>query len=493
MKPQSIITLLSILLIAGACSKGNYAQVEPDDMYFTHKDRKEVQSISAKATNNNKEQTANEQSVESMALNNEEAFYGASQNPDEISLDSGEDAAIASDDYYTGDYSTNGVEQAGSTPQVNNYNFYGNAAPYYAYPYNSGTNFSIAIGFSAFPISWAWYDPFSPFYDPFFYSRIGYYRPYGSFYYSYGYPTYCGPYYYDPYYSYCYGGSGYYPTTYYSGGSNYTVYNSNQDNGGRKQVKGPRKSRSIANNYADGSVNRRKNISEIRDDQGGRINPGSNGKRNYADVSSRPNNKVNVINRNNNKRDVSRDAEVVSSSVNVNMDKGLMHSNKRNINNRAINSSNQNIDKGNSVMPKNKTYVNRTSTAQTTRVTKPNITNRRTNVNKQTNRNKTNRGWLSNLGNSSTTSYRNSSGSGRSNTATRTSGNFNNTRSRSSYSAPASRSGSSYRSSSSHSSGRTNSMSRTPSTRSSSMGRSSSSRSSSSRSSSGRSSSGRKH
>ena len=44
MRPLSTFLLLSILAFASACSKSNYAQVEPDDLYFTHKDRKASQA-----------------------------------------------------------------------------------------------------------------------------------------------------------------------------------------------------------------------------------------------------------------------------------------------------------------------------------------------------------------------------------------------------------------------------------------------------------------
>ena len=40
MRHHSTVLLLSFSVLAASCGKNNYAQVEPDDLYFTHKDRK---------------------------------------------------------------------------------------------------------------------------------------------------------------------------------------------------------------------------------------------------------------------------------------------------------------------------------------------------------------------------------------------------------------------------------------------------------------------
>ena len=42
MRLLSSTLLLSIMVIAASCSKNQYAQVEPDDLYFTQKDRQEA-------------------------------------------------------------------------------------------------------------------------------------------------------------------------------------------------------------------------------------------------------------------------------------------------------------------------------------------------------------------------------------------------------------------------------------------------------------------
>jgi len=278
MRRLSSLILLPILVIASACSKNNYAQVEPDDLYFTHKDRKAAQAYSnslattASVAIADAPNTVSEADISSYSSQHsptlysttlgsptiqlyEQPFYDASQNPDYLVQQEGENVAGVSDVYYTDDYASYNQLPATSAPQVVN-NYYGTN------PYASNwSNYS--------------YSPYSSFYgrsryfSPFYFSVSYGYNPYSwnSYNSYYGYRSYYDPFYNNNYYTsyaYCpitYGNSyssgyylsnGYYNannvTNYY--GDNNTDYNTKTLNSDGS-VTGPRTSRSSVSYYAN--------------------------------------------------------------------------------------------------------------------------------------------------------------------------------------------------------------------------------------------------
>ena len=178
---------------------------------------------------------------------NEEVFYDASQNPDNI-VESEEDVNPVTgvpDDYYLENYGSSDYVRAGAIPQTNNYFVYGNSA-YYRNLYPTGDYFSMSAFMMNYFTLRPWYDPFNPFFSPFYYNRFGF-RPYAR-YGNYGFTPYWSSLYvpYDPYYY----GSAYYGICLNNYSPNYSssVYNNNQVNGsyqgGSRIIEAPRNSRS---------------------------------------------------------------------------------------------------------------------------------------------------------------------------------------------------------------------------------------------------------
>ena len=294
MRRLSTYLLLSVLAFAGACSKSNYAQVEPDDLYFTNKDRKASEayySSSATASNNaiadaSSGYSANDvssytnqhspvlytQELGSPTIQlNEQPFYSASQNPDYLV---GQDVAYdegVSDAYYTDDYNSYNTVVTEEVPQtINNYYGYNNGYGYNPYytnrysrwgnPYTSGFNspFSMSIGFGY----GYGYNPYSSYSYYSYYDQPSYYYYNGYLYYNR--PVYYNsPYYATPFYSnynYCY------PTN----DNNYNDVNTSFNG----IVNAPRNSRSSVSYYANKSnydIKRRDDINPGNGGEGGRI------------------------------------------------------------------------------------------------------------------------------------------------------------------------------------------------------------------------------
>ncbi len=166
MKRLALLLLISAPFLLGSCSNKNFARVENDDVYFTHKDRKRAKEAEklAQANESNKEQS--DKPVH-------DDFYDAATNPDyAVTEETTEEAGV----YYEDEPVSNS-----GTPQVNNYYFYNSPA---------------------------FYDPFASYFNPVFFSiSWGYVPAYLSYYPVYYYPYY--PVYYDPFYCPVPYGSGY--------------------------------------------------------------------------------------------------------------------------------------------------------------------------------------------------------------------------------------------------------------------------------------------
>ena len=298
MKLLSTSLLVFILAFAAACSQGNYAQVEPDDLYFTHKDRKaaNVQYMASATADNaydyNDRDVSNYTNQHSPTIysstlgsptiqSTTETFYDANQNPDYVSVQA-DPTAETSNEYYVEEYGLPIIETETIVPQtVINYNIYG-ANPYSNIsPWSSSFSFSFGYAYGSF------YDPFNPYYNP-YYSNWGY-NPYRSSYYDNNRPW-NNSYYGGGYSNYGSGSYCYYPVKYsnsnygnsYYGNSNYNSSNTySSDNGaykdGTKIKTGPRRSRSTVSDYTNGQYTSRKRTSYTSDgNSGGRISGDTN-------------------------------------------------------------------------------------------------------------------------------------------------------------------------------------------------------------------------
>ncbi len=167
MKRLALLLLISTPFLLGSCSDKNFARVEDDDMYFTHKDRKRAKEAEklAQANESNKEQ--NDKPVH-------DDFYDAATNPDyAITEETTDEAGV----YYEDEPVSNS-----GTPQVNNYYFYN--SPAYYDPFASYFNpvfFSISWGYAPVYLSYpVYYYPYYPvYYDP-FYCPLPYGNAYGG-------------------------------------------------------------------------------------------------------------------------------------------------------------------------------------------------------------------------------------------------------------------------------------------------------------------------
>ena len=326
MKPRSIILLLSVAALAGACSKNNFAQIEPDDMYFTHNDRKATQPVYAASasTSDNYAYTddkapANYTSQHSPTFNSatlgsptiqaaEETataeFYDASVNPDEAgqSATGVNPATGVPGDYYLENYDSGNLVTAAAVPTTRNYIGNGNNA-YYRNFYPSGSYFFLSFPLLGHSAISPWYDPFNPYVNPYYFGYLPY-GGYGSFY-----PNawwYSGLY--DPYF-YNYGSlsglacnSNFYGRNPYYG-SNYAYPASN----GR--VNRPRTSRSVSQNNHGANPStvryRRRNDVANNTESGGRIlvdGKSSRYRRKVADTPERPGNPINTADNINRRR-----------------------------------------------------------------------------------------------------------------------------------------------------------------------------------------------
>ena len=413
MRLLSTFFLLSILAFVGACSKSNYAQVEPDDLYFSRNDRKAAQtyySSSADATSTVADASYNNSNADVSTYTNqhspvlyskalgsptiqldEQAFYNASQNPDYLSGQEVEYEEGVSDAYYIEDYAGNNVVTTAEEPQIVN-NYYGTGYS----PYNSGGYYG-----RGYPYSSMYYSPFSFSlsytygYSPF---RSYRYRPFGysSYYYGSPYYSYYDPYgYYYPFNSnYYYSNSGYYSNSYCYYPSNYgSVYNTTNDgvnNNSVTTVTGPRRSRSSVSYYAN-----KQNYDIKRRDSyiaGSQDGEGNEGGRVLADESRSRytptgNSSPTSVNRRNSNRDnsVNRRGSVTPASGTIQRSN---NSNSRYSSN-TVRRTMGNTRNGSSVTSNytnkgaTKTYVNRSSNRQSNNVSR---SSNRQSVNNNSNR-----------------------------------------------------------------------------------------------------------
>lgn len=267
MRLLSSSILLSIAVLAASCSKSQYAQVEPDDLYFTKKDRQEAVEAAMQPTSpavalgqptevpsDYQRSDYSDQHAPvftsptyanpaygspTIQAYGQQPYYDTSVNPDYAYEDAYANTEGGNTEYYSEDYAYQ-APPVYETPQVNNY-YYGMPASYY--PATASM-----MGINVFS---SYYRPFGrPAYywgDPFFDPWTGY-NPYAwnsAFYYN---PLA------DPF-NRCFGYFGYYGI--YSSPYNYNVHYGNNfyDNDGNFTyiVKQPRQSRSQVSYEVDKS------------------------------------------------------------------------------------------------------------------------------------------------------------------------------------------------------------------------------------------------
>lgn len=225
MRLQSAIILLSVSIIAASCSKSQYAMVEPDDLYFTHKDRKAaigqtMVPTSPVVTTVEPTQVPAEYDGQRNAYSDQHSpvfdtptyqtptygsptiqqygqkpYYDSSVNPDYLYQDEYVETEGTSSEYYDENYAYQAppayeTPQVYERPQVNNY--------YYGMPNQGFRNslwmstgfgnvyqpFMRSFHYTANPFGW--YDPFfdpwaSPYWGSGYYAHNSWYDPY-SFY-----------------------------------------------------------------------------------------------------------------------------------------------------------------------------------------------------------------------------------------------------------------------------------------------------------------------
>lgn len=239
MRRQSTLLLLSIVLVAAACSKSNYARVEPDDLYFTHKDRKKalaeqpVQSTDIAPTEDDLAVPVNPEPY--VGDQTPYPYYNSTINPDNLYGESYEGEELGSSQYYDKAYAYQ--DPYADKPVVNNY-YYSNGwsdnywAGYPSFSFSYWPTYGSYNVYSSYyrPV---WADPYYSYYTSYWYRP--YYGPYMTSMFSFGTPGY----YYSPYYSYNYYG-GYY------GNSVYYYENSHATG-----IAAPRKSRNSVSYYVD--------------------------------------------------------------------------------------------------------------------------------------------------------------------------------------------------------------------------------------------------
>lgn len=480
--------LLSLTVIAASCSKNQYAQVEPDDLYFTHKDRKEAVGgtitttapaiTSAEPVQTPTEYERSEYSDQhspvfttpaygspTIQQYGQQPYYDTSVNPDYLYEDNYADLEGTSSEYYDEEYAYQ-QPPVYESPQVNNY-YYGMPANSY-YPRNAWMRTSLFMSYRPVRYSSMYmYDPYYSYWS----------NPYDRWYT--GYNAWCNPYnsYYGPYMSYNYiysWGNGYnhYGSTYYGSQGNYdNTYYSN----GTKVVTKPRQSRSQVSYEADKSnlpvKSRRADYVPASGNESGRVATSGTTTRTRTDGNT------SYTRRGNSPTYYAGSADRSSTTVNRTSDnRTAVQNNRRNSPQRTRTvvvptrtrttyaNNNGSGSREANTYSNNRSGVNRSSGTTNRQSSTTRYSTRTTNANRSS------YGTRSSSGNSSNTSYRSrsnynrSSGSSSSYTPTRSSSRSYSTPSRSSGSS--SRSYTPSRSSSSRSSG-------TRSSGSSSSGRSS--------------------
>jgi len=293
MKTLSTSILLTLITFMSAFSQESYTEIEADDMYFTHKDRKAKYNSNKTYiyTNNEVRESDNQQSPVIISTNSgsstivlyDEPFYDASYNPDYIITDGAVIIASANNDYFVKDYNLQNLANSYDKPQTNNY-YYINSnsnSPYYTNAYRYGRYSAFSINFSPFGgLFWQSHRPYRRYYDPFYYPTHMGYGSYGLGYHDYYYPSYYNSYSYYNDAAYCY-----YPIVY---SNNY--YNNQNYADGTSVIATPRRSRSSVAYYAN---KRNTNINRRRDNhnsngEGGRIlYDNSRGRSQYTSTSER--------------------------------------------------------------------------------------------------------------------------------------------------------------------------------------------------------------
>jgi hypothetical protein len=285
MRRQTTTFLLSFLVLAAACSKSNYALVEPDDLYFTKNDRKEAlegQNASSAIMANTATEvptsakdgyeyanqhapvltTPSSGTIQSTTLGSptiqqyeqQTPYYDSSVNPDYIPDQQYEPLDETYSQYYIPDYQYT-QPQSDQTPQITNnyygvspYNYSGYYDPFFTpgwgmSPYlTASSRWRFSIGYR----SWArqaFGGSFSPFYDPFFMDYPGYYN---SFYSNCYYSPYTYSYFGSPTYFNNYGN-----VNYYAGGNSWSNNNNVDYANGKQIVNGPRTSMNNVSYYAN--------------------------------------------------------------------------------------------------------------------------------------------------------------------------------------------------------------------------------------------------
>jgi hypothetical protein len=447
--------LLSLTFLAASCSKNQYAQVEPDDLYFTHKDRKEavqgtIVPTSPTITNVEPAQTPTEyQSNEysnqhspvfttpsygspTIQQYGQKPYYDSSVNPDYIYEEEYAEADGSSSEYYNDEwaYQQPPVQE---TPQVNNY-YYGLPAGSY-YPTSAWIGTSYYTSYNPFRSSYIYrYDP---------YWDYPYYGWNSPSYYSYN--SWC-----NPYYGSYYGGwnswyyVGYYGPSYYSNSNSY--YSDTYYSDGTKVVTKPRQSRSHVSYEVDKSnlpiKTRRADYVPTSGEESGRVADRSNNTRSrtYQQGTAYTTRRTSSPTYNGNTE--GREGNVVrsrnSSTVQYNRNNTPQRSRTVVVPTRTrttYTTRDNSRDRNSNTYDANRSIVNRSSANRTS-------TSRYSS--RTTNANRSSYGTRSSSGNRSNTSYRSGSSS-RTSSGTRSSYSSGRSSSRS-YSAPSRSSGSSSRS-----------------------------------------------
>jgi len=285
MRLLSTSLLLSVLAIAASCSQGNYAQVEPDDLYFTHKDRKAANTNYMATASTNSSYDYNDRDVSNYTNQHSPTitstslgsptiqsttgvFYDANQNPDYVSAQANPSAETSSE-YYVENYDLPLTETETVVPQTTVNNYYG------ANPYNSNFSpwssfFTLSFGYGIGSYYNPYTDPFSPYYNPFYSSRWMYDQYGSSSYYGYNNPWYSSNYG-GGYPNYGFGSYCYYPVSYSGNSNSYNTDNASYRDG-TSIITSPRRSRSTVSNYTGSQVVSRKRTSYDADgNSGGRI------------------------------------------------------------------------------------------------------------------------------------------------------------------------------------------------------------------------------
>jgi len=252
---NTALPALALLALGGCATTGAISSTEPDDVYFSSKDKV---TYAAPAASTSYQSSGYQPNGYGSASTQAQALAGENANPDYqgSTVQQG-----TSTDYYDDNYTSyNSVQPSGfgqpyTGPGVSTYNYtpsWSVAPTAYASPWGYGTGLSIGYGYGGFggyspfgygyPAYAGFYDPFySPFYSPWGYGSglsIGFGYGFGG-YGGFGYPYYGG--FGSPYrYGYAYGGGygGYYGGDYgygRGGARNYVykqgIMNGNYSNG----------------------------------------------------------------------------------------------------------------------------------------------------------------------------------------------------------------------------------------------------------------------